>query len=172
VCLKAYIFVFICYAFKFHLEVTFCLLFPISKFRSAGRSNIAITFSCDFSSGSFSHSRTYSASLSVRVIPDPPLALGIPVTWILPPQYTTSDLLPQYPEPHRRDSQIRTRTIAYSLLRHCGRREDELQKDAISIYGNKIKTTESNALACILAMDHSTGRSEVASCVRVAEVGI
>lgn len=138
--------------------------------RSAGRSNIAITFSCDFSSGSFSHSRTYSASLSVRVMPDPPLALGIPITWILPPHYTTSDLLPQYSEPHRRDGQSQTRTIAYSFLRHTGRKEDELQKDSISICGNKIKTTETNDLACILAKDHSTGRIEVASCVRVAEV--
>ena len=145
---------------------------PISKFRSAGRSNIAITFSCDFSSGSFSHSRTYSASLSVRVMPDPPLALGIPITWILPPHYTTSDLLPQYSEPHRRDGQSQTRTIAYSLLRHTGRKEDELQKDSISICGNKIKTIETNDLACVFKKYHSTRRIEVVSCVRGAEVGI
>lgn len=140
--------------------------------RSAGRSNVALTFSCDFSSpGSFSQSMSYSASVSVRVVPDPPLAQGIPVTWILPPHYMTSKLLPLYSESHsRRDIQSQTGTISYSLLGHCGRKDDELQRGAISIYENKIKTTESNSLDCIQAKDHSTGRIEIASCVRVAEV--
>ena len=107
----------------------------------------------------------------MRAMPDPPVALGIPTTWVLPPYYTPSDLLLQCSEPHKRDGQSQTRTIAYSFLRHTGRK-DELQKDSISVCGNKTKTIETNDLACVLKKYHSTGRIEVVSCVRAAEVGI
>ncbi|KAK9676341.1 hypothetical protein RND81_11G070500 [Saponaria officinalis] len=140
--------------------------------RSGGRSNVALTFSCDFpSSRSFSSSRSYSALVSILVVPDPPLAQGIPITWILPPHYTSSDLLPASSGLHsKRDLQSQEGTVSYSLLACCGGGDDKLQKGIVSISGNKIKTAESNNLACIKAEDHSTGRIEVASCVRVAEV--
>jgi len=61
--------------------------------------------------------------------------------------------------------------MAYSFLRHTGRK-DELQKDSISVCGNKTKTIETNDLACVFKKYHSTGRIEVVPCVRAAEVGI
>ncbi|KAH9624818.1 hypothetical protein KSS87_018134 [Heliosperma pusillum] len=140
--------------------------------RSGGRSNVALTFSCDFPSpSSFSDSRSYSAMVSITVVPDPPLAQGIPITWILPPHYTTSNLLPAHSgSQSKRDLQSQEGTVTYSLLGCCGRGDDEFPKGIVSIFGNKIKTTESKNLACIQAKDHSTGRIEVASCVRVTEV--
>uniref|UniRef100_A0A5B7BTW7 BIG2 domain-containing protein n=1 Tax=Davidia involucrata TaxID=16924 RepID=A0A5B7BTW7_DAVIN len=140
--------------------------------RSTGRTDVAVLFSCDFvSSGSFLQSRSYNASISLWVVSDLPLALGAPITWILPPYYTTSNLLPSSSNSYsQRDTQSRKGTITYSLLRECGGKNEEVQKDAISIDGGRIKTMESNNLACIQAKDRSTGRTEVASCVRVAEV--
>lgn len=63
-------------------------------------------------------------------------------------------------------------TISYSLLRNYGEKNEYVQKDAIFIDGDRIKTTVSNNLACIQAKDHMTGRIEIASCVKVAEVCI
>ncbi|XP_027357563.1 nuclear pore complex protein GP210 isoform X2 [Abrus precatorius] len=139
--------------------------------RSAGKTNVAVSFSCEFSTfGSKSQSRFYSSSLSVTVVPDLPLALGVPITWILPPYYTTRSLLPSSSETYsQHDSWPRRGTISYSLLRNLEKNE-ALQKDAIFIDGDRIKTTESNNLACIQAKDHTTGRAEIASCVKVAEV--
>ncbi|XP_059670096.1 nuclear pore complex protein GP210 isoform X2 [Cornus florida] len=140
--------------------------------RSAGRTDVAVSFSCDFlSSGSFSQSTSYSASISLWVVSDLPLALGAPMTWILPSHYTTSSLLPSSSNSISQwDTQRRKGTITYSVLKECGGRNEEVQKDAISIDGDRIKTLESDNLACIQAKDKSTGRIEVASCVRVAEV--
>ncbi|XP_021760201.1 nuclear pore complex protein GP210-like isoform X1 [Chenopodium quinoa] len=134
--------------------------------RSGGRSEIALTFTCDFSSPGFNlHPKAYSASLLIRVVPDPPLAQGIPITWVLPPHYTTSDLLPPYSNSQKtKDNQ--SQTVAYSLLGCSGKNVEGV----ISISGHSITTTESNNLACIQAKDLSIGRIEVASCVRVAEV--
>ncbi|KAL9246241.1 hypothetical protein vseg_019803 [Gypsophila vaccaria] len=140
--------------------------------RSGGKSTVALTFSCDFPFPRSSYiSRSYSALVSILVVPDPPLARGIPITWILPPHYTTSDLLPKYSGLHsNKDLQSQEVTVSYSLLTCCGRGDGELQKGTVSISGNKIRTAESNELACIKAEDHHTGRVEVASCVRVTEV--
>ncbi|KAA8548147.1 hypothetical protein F0562_004591 [Nyssa sinensis] len=140
--------------------------------RSAGRTNVAVLFSCDVvSSGSFLQSRSYGASISLWVVPDLPLALGAPMTWILPPHYTTSNILPSSSNSYsQRDTQSRKATISYSLLREFGGKNEEVQKDAISIDGDRIKTMESSSLACIQAKDRLTGRTEVASCVRIAEV--
>lgn len=103
-------------------------------------------------------------------MPDLPLALGVPITWILPPNYTTTSLLPSSSESYvQRDGQSRKGTIVYSLLRYCGEK-NEMQKDSISIHGPRIRTKDSNNLACIQAKDRKTGRTEIASCVRVAEV--
>ncbi|XP_028091019.1 nuclear pore complex protein GP210 isoform X1 [Camellia sinensis] len=140
--------------------------------RSSGRTEVAVSFSCDFiSSGSFSQSMSYTASTSLWVVPDLPLALGAPMTWILPPHYTSSNLLPSFLSSYSQyDAQSHKGTISYSLLRQYGGKNEEVQKDAISIDGDRIRTMESNNLACIQAEDRSTGRLEVASCIRVAEV--
>ncbi|KAF2917566.1 hypothetical protein DAI22_09g202500 [Oryza sativa Japonica Group] len=80
--------------------------------RSAGKTKISVSITCDFLMTGSSGSIAYSASKTILVVPDPPLALGLPITW----------------------------------------------------------TGESNAIDCIQAKDHSTGRTEIASCLRVAEV--
>ncbi|XWS30400.1 hypothetical protein CRYUN_Cryun24cG0114100 [Craigia yunnanensis] len=112
---------------------------PIDWFRGSsalllcgapGRTNVAVSFSCDFiSSGSHLEARTYSAYISLLVVSDLPLALVAPITWVLPPHYTTSSILPSSTESHG-------------------------QKDSQSRKGK----------------DRITGRTEIASCVRVAEV--
>ncbi|WCJ21095.1 Nuclear pore complex protein GP210 [Euphorbia peplus] len=139
--------------------------------RSAGRTSVAVTFTCDFVSTSYSETRLYDASISLSVVSGLPLALGVPITWVLPPHYITSSILPSSSESHGLwDGQSRKGTITYSILRSCEKNEVR-QKDAISVDGDKIKTMESNNLACIQAKDRTTGRIEIASCVRVAEVG-
>ncbi|KAF5943412.1 hypothetical protein HYC85_017489 [Camellia sinensis] len=140
--------------------------------RSSGRTEVAVSFARDFiSSGSFSQSMSYTASTSLWVVPDLPLVLGAPMTWILPPHYTSSNLLPSSLSSYSQyDAQSHKGTISYSLLRQYGGKNEEVQKDAISIDGDRIRTMESNNLACIQAEDRSTGRLEVASCIRVAEV--
>ncbi|PIA51702.1 hypothetical protein AQUCO_01100520v1 [Aquilegia coerulea] len=139
--------------------------------RSAGRTNVAVSFSCNFLSSGASHSRLYNASASLWVVPEPPLALGLPITWVLPPFYTTSNLLPGSSESYSQwDSFNQKGTVVYSLLRTYGRKNGEMQQDAISIDGGKIRTLESDNLGCIQALDRTSGRTEIASCVRVAEV--
>lgn len=130
-----------------------------------------MSFSCELpTSGSKTQSRLYSSSLSVTVIPDLPLALGVPITWILPPYYTTTSLLPSTTESYRQyDSQKHKGHIKYSLLASL-EKNTALQKEAMFIDGDRIKTTESNNIACIQAKDRNTGRIEIASCVKVAEV--
>ncbi|TVU10546.1 hypothetical protein EJB05_44087, partial [Eragrostis curvula] len=136
--------------------------------RSAGKTQISILITCDFllpgTSGSVV---SYNVSKTILVVPDPPLALGIPITLLLPPFYTTSSLLPgsanSLGEP---DSHELENSIVYSLLRGSG----SVIQDASIIDGSKIRTGESNAVDCIQAKDHSTGRTEIASCLRVAEV--
>ncbi|MCI12250.1 nuclear pore membrane glycoprotein 210-like, partial [Trifolium medium] len=139
---------------------------------SAGKTNVAVSFSCEFStSGSKTQSRLYSSSLSVTVVPDLPLALGLPITWILPPYYTTTSLLPSSSESYAQyDGQNHKGTIKYSLLSSIDK--NALQNDAVFIDGDRIKTSESNNLACIQAKDRTTGRIEIASCVKVSEVWI
>ncbi|RYR07176.1 hypothetical protein Ahy_B05g074493 isoform E [Arachis hypogaea] len=138
--------------------------------RSAGKTSVAVSFSCELStSRSKPQSRFYSSSLSVTVVPDLPLALGVPITWILPPHYETTSLLPSSSESYSQfDSHNRKGAIIYSLLKSL--EKNSLQKDDISIDGDRIKTTASNNLACIQAKDRNTGRTEIASCVKVAEV--
>ncbi|KAK3033069.1 hypothetical protein RJ639_035695 [Escallonia herrerae] len=138
--------------------------------RSGGSTRVAVSFTCDFSSsGFFSEPKLYSASVSLSVVADLPLALGAPMTWVLPPHYTSSNLLPSSSS-SQGDAQRRKGTIAYSMLREFGGKNEEAHIDAVSIDEFKIKTRGSNSLACIQAKDRLTGRTEVASCVRVAEV--
>jgi len=93
------------------------------------------------------------------------------MTWLFPPFYTTTSLLPRSAnslgEPDSLDLES---SVGYSLLRGSGRSGSVIQ-DASIIDGSKIRTGESNAVDCIQAKDHSTGRTEIASCLRVAEVG-
>ncbi|CAI9087870.1 OLC1v1022055C1 [Oldenlandia corymbosa var. corymbosa] len=136
---------------------------------SPGKTDVSVTFSCDFvSSGPISESRLYSAHITLWVVPDLPLALGSTVTWILPPHYTSSDLLPLTSNPHSKmDSSIHQGTISYSLLRGF----DEVQEGgAFSIDAGTIRTKEADGISCIMGKDKSTGRIDVASCIRVAEL--
>ncbi|KAJ1288978.1 hypothetical protein BS78_02G130300 [Paspalum vaginatum] len=139
--------------------------------RSAGKTKISISVTCDFllpgTSGSVV---SYNASKTILVVPDPPLALLLPITWLFPPFYTTTSLLPRSAnslgEPNSLDLES---SVGYSLLRGSGRSASVIQ-DASIIDGSKIRTGESNAVDCIQAKDHSTGRTEIAACLRVAEV--
>lgn len=132
--------------------------------RGSGRTDVSVSFSCDFNSGSSLETRTYSASISLVVVPDLPMALGAPITRVLPPDYTTSSILPL-----SMDSKSHKGNIIYSLLRSYDE-ENDVPHNAITLYGDKVKTSESNNLACIQGKDRTTGRSEIAFCVRVAEV--
>lgn len=137
-------------------------------FRSAGRTSVAVSFSCDFVSSSYLESKFYSSSMSISVVPDPPLALGIPMTWILPPYYITSSVLPLSSESHGKE--ILKGNFVYSLLRACGEKSGTILNDAISVKDDRIITGGSNDLACIQVKDRSTARTEIASCVKVMEV--
>ncbi|GLU11334.1 hypothetical protein SLE2022_280890 [Rubroshorea leprosula] len=139
--------------------------FNVLNGRASGRTTVSVSFSCDIiSSGSYLEARTYSASLSLLVVPNLPMALGVPITWVFPPDYTTSSILPSSV-----DGQSRKGNIIYSLLRNYDERND-IAHNAISLDGDKVKTAESNSVACIQGKDRTTGRTEIAFCLRVAEV--
>lgn len=122
------------------------------------------------SPGLYSESRTYEAAMILSVVPDLPLSLGAPMTWVLPPFYTSSSLLPSSLEPQKhRDGQSHRGNIVYSILKDCSSRAD-FDRVTISINGGSVKTTDSNNVACIQAKDRTSGRIEIAACVRVAEV--
>lgn len=135
--------------------------------RSAGRTTIGISFSCDFSpAGNNLQPVSYSASDTVLVAHNLPLALGMPITWLLPPFYTASNVLPEWTESSfRRDSRSHKGHIIYSVLK--GNSTDD---DSISIRGGSVKTSKRNTIGCIEAKDRMTGRFEIAACVRVAEI--
>ncbi|KAG7544003.1 Bacterial Ig-like group 2 [Arabidopsis thaliana x Arabidopsis arenosa] len=175
----------LCSAYKWTIEDEKVLIFIASSInveenagfvnvvqgRSAGKTGVTIAFSCDFvSPGLYSESRTYEASMILSVVPDLPLSLGAPMTWVLPPFYTSSGLLPSSLEPQKhRDGQSHRGNIVYSILKDCSSRAD-FERDTISINGGSVKTTDSNNVACIQAKDRTSGRIEIAACVRVAEV--
>ncbi|XP_057770260.1 nuclear pore complex protein GP210 [Salvia miltiorrhiza] len=138
---------------------------------SAGKTKVAVSFSCSFkNSNSLSKSMFYTASVSISVVPDLPLALGSPITWILPSYYTSSDLLPLSSHAYSKGGSLSDNGIAYSFLGQEKRRIDEVHNDDLYIDGAKIITKDSGNVACILAKDKASGRTEVASCVRVAEL--
>lgn len=138
--------------------------------RSPGKTGVTVSFSCDFISNSFSESRSYTSFVSLSVVPDLPLAQGSPITWILPPHYISSNLLPLSSNPYSKgDAASRKSFIAYSLLGESSENAREVHHDVV-LDGGRVKTREAGSLACIQAKDRSTGRTEVASCVRVAEV--
>ncbi|THU72911.1 hypothetical protein C4D60_Mb04t17220 [Musa balbisiana] len=83
--------------------------------RSAGRSEVSIFMSCDIVLSGSPQQLSYTASKSLEVVPSPPLALGIPITWILPPFYMTSEILPRLSDSY---GQLDSRkSITYSILR-------------------------------------------------------
>nr|CAB3452832.1 unnamed protein product [Digitaria exilis] len=139
--------------------------------RSAGETKVSISVTCDFLlPGTTRTVVSYNASKTILVVPDPPLALALPITWLFPPFYTTASLLPRSANSlGETDSLELESSVGYSLLRGSGRSGSVIQ-DASIIDGSKIRTGESNAVDCIQAKDHSTGRTEIASCLRVAEV--
>ncbi|XP_008807451.2 LOW QUALITY PROTEIN: nuclear pore complex protein GP210 [Phoenix dactylifera] len=138
--------------------------------RSAGKARVSISVSCDFVLNGYRQPVSYNASESLTVVSDPPLALGIPITWVLPPFYTSSELLPRSSDTYGQvDFHKRKATTTYSMLRACGG-NGLLRQAGITIDGSKIRTKESNDLDCIEANDRSTGRTVIASCVRTAEV--
>ncbi|EOA18977.1 hypothetical protein CARUB_v10007615mg [Capsella rubella] len=175
----------LCRAYKWTIEDEEVLIFIASSInveenagfvnvvqgRSAGKTRVTVAFSCEFvSPGLYSESRTYEASMIISVVPDLPLSLGTPMTWVLPPFYTSSSLLPSSLEPQKhRDGQSHRGNIVYSILKDCSSRAD-FERDTISINGGSVKTTDSNNVACIQAKDRTSGRIEIAACVRVAEV--
>lgn len=93
------------------------------------------------------------------------------MTWLLPPFYTSSNILPSSSESYGEwDSHGRKGNVIYSVLRTCGGNNEFPKQDGVAIDGGRVKTKESNSLACIQAKDRVTGRAAIASCVRVAEV--
>ncbi|XP_074574231.1 nuclear pore complex protein GP210 [Curcuma longa] len=135
--------------------------------RSAGKAELYISMSCDILLSGSPQQVFYNASKLLEVVPNPPVALGIPITWIFPPFFTTSVLLPRFSDPYRQlDSH---RSFSYSILRACTS-TDNLKHQGITIDEGKITTRESKDIACVLAKDHATSRKEIACCVRVAEV--
>ncbi|XP_078433278.1 embryo defective 3012 isoform X2 [Wolffia australiana] len=137
--------------------------------RSEGVGKFSVSFSCYFDISGGSKATRFNASGSVMVVPELPLALGLPITWVLPPYYTTSNILPGTSEVHKPSDLHRRRTsITYSVLSSCGR-DDIIQQEEIVVSGTKIKTQGVDVLGCIQAKDQS-GRLQIAACVRVAEV--
>lgn len=57
-------------------------------------------------------------------------------------------------------------------MRSCYEKNEIVQKDSISVQGDRIRTTESNSIACIQGKDRTTGRTEIAACIKVIEVWI
>ncbi|MCO5578576.1 hypothetical protein L7F22_032420 [Adiantum nelumboides] len=134
--------------------------------RSSGKTDISVEFSCHFQSRrGYSRSKFYTATAAIQVIPDPPLALGMAATWLLPPNYRTSSLLLQPTDIAMEGSASGKRIISYSVLQ-------ESCKDSAHILldGAHIRTSERKDVACILAKDRRTGRSEIAVCLRVGKV--
>lgn len=89
------------------------------NYRSAGRAKVTVAFSCSFGNqNGIVETRDYSASETIWVVPDPPLALGIPATWLLRPQYTSSSLLPQWTGqfPARIDNGNFVQSVQYTVM--------------------------------------------------------
>lgn len=83
-----------CYHLILHLSdccVQFC--------RSAGRTTVTLSFNCQFHYNGQKVEKEFKPSGTIWVVPDPPLALGMGATWVLPPSYISSSLLPQLKNP-------------------------------------------------------------------------
>ncbi|KAJ3682423.1 hypothetical protein LUZ60_014996 [Juncus effusus] len=125
--------------------------------RSAGKSEVSVSVSCEFISSGKVNKKIYNASKSVTIVPDPPLALGLHYTWLLPPFYTSSNLLPG-----RSD-------ITYTMLKSY-EKNNFGKKEGIDIDGNKVITGKNGDIGCVQINDPVTGREEIAACIRVSKV--
>ncbi|KAG0553510.1 hypothetical protein KC19_12G017200 [Ceratodon purpureus] len=136
--------------------------------KSAGRTAVTLSFNCQFHYNGQKVEKEFKPSGTVWVIPDPPLALGMGATWVLPPSYISSPLLPQLKNPVSEFSHPGRSggSVIYSVMQEgCN------DVNAITLTENGvIHTSEKTDLACIHARDRSSGRSEIAACVRVAEI--
>lgn len=102
---------------KLFVNVNYAIWAALFSCRSAGKTDIHLEFSCHFHSDlGYSSTHSYSAAGTVHVIPDPPLALGMCATWLLPPSYRTSALLRQSSETGVESTSITKRNIVYSVL--------------------------------------------------------
>ncbi|CAI5534529.1 unnamed protein product [Closterium sp. Naga37s-1] len=140
--------------------------------RAPGTATISLTFTCSFPTSSKPSAaplrRSYSASASISIIPTPPLALGIPATWLLPIGYTSSPLLPPslaFTTPGGAANAAAAR-YSYSLLHD----QSPLGSAHLSLAaGGRIATGERAALGCIAVADSASGRHDIAACVRTAQ---
>ncbi|CAI7836410.1 unnamed protein product, partial [Closterium sp. NIES-54] len=137
-----------------------------------GTATVSLTFVCSFPTSSKPSAaplrRSYSASASISVVPTPPLVLGIPATWLLPIDYTSSPLLP--PSLASTTSGGAANAAAarysYSLLQD----QSPLGSGHVSLAaGGRIATGERAALGCIAVADSASGRHDIAACVRSAQ---
>lgn len=136
--------------------------------KSAGRTTVTLSFNCQFHYNGQKVEKEFKPSGTVWVVPDPPLSLGIGATWVLPPSYSSSPLLLQRerPVPEFSDPGRGGGSVTYSVMH-----QSINDANVITLMeSGTIQTSEKTEVACIHARDRSTGRSEVAACVRVAEV--
>ncbi|KAF3328130.1 nuclear pore complex protein GP210 [Carex littledalei] len=129
--------------------------------RSAGKSDVSVSISCDFVNFGRVQRMLYNGSKLVTVVPNPPLALGLPITWLLPPFYSMSRLLPG------------RGGLTYTMLRPCERNGALIKQEieeTISVKGSCVMTGRNDDLGCIKVKDQGTGREEIAACIRVAKV--
>ncbi|KAJ1693956.1 hypothetical protein LUZ63_010654 [Rhynchospora breviuscula] len=129
--------------------------------RSAGKSDVSVSISCEFVNSGRVERVLYNGSKLVTVVPDPPLALGLPITWLLPPFYSSSHLLPSQGG------------VTYTMLRPCERNNPLIKQEieeTINIKGSCVVTGRNGDLGCIQVKDQTTGREEIAACIRVAKV--
>eukprot|EP00897_Mesotaenium_endlicherianum_P004984 jgi/Mesen1/4513/ME000023S03889 len=140
------------------------------RLRAEGRTSVKVTFRCAFlrADGQSEDSITYSASGAIWVVPAPNLAQGMCATWLLPLLYTSSPLLPHHAGASG-GAQARiggaSKSIAYSVLEVAG-----VDAPTIELADGRIRTFDRPDVACIKARQGDTCRSEIASCVRTAEV--
>lgn len=102
-------------SFLYYRDLSDCC---VQLYRSAGRTTVTLTFTCHFHYNGQKVTREFKPSASLWVVPDPPLALGMGATWVLPPSYISSSLLPQLktPVPGFTDPGRSGGSVLYSLM--------------------------------------------------------
>eukprot|EP00850_Spirogloea_muscicola_P018159 SM000163S02327 [mRNA] locus=s163:227464:241100:+ [translate_table: standard] len=122
--------------------------------RSAGRTRISLTAQCTILRGHESIEAHFTTSEVLWVVPDPPLTMPTTATWLLPLRHGSAPLLP-----------AKGGTVSYSVL------QDPANVDAVTLVEKyKIRTSEFPGVGCLFAREPSTGRGEMAICIRTAEI--
>eukprot|EP00850_Spirogloea_muscicola_P014604 SM000106S13952 [mRNA] locus=s106:116539:129097:- [translate_table: standard] len=122
--------------------------------RSAGRTRISLTAQCTIVRGHQSVEAHFTTSEVLWVVPDPPLTMPTTATWLLPLCHSSAPLLP-----------ANGGTVSYSIL------QDPANADAVTLVEKyKIRTSEFPGVGCLFAREPSTGRGEMAICIRTAEI--